>query len=147
MARLGRHVEIALGKAGLTMAQYRALSQLDEGPEASSSLAAKLAVSRPSVTTVVDGLVERGLVDRGSTAADRRSVSVALTDSGRRVLAQADEAVQSRLADILAEAADDEAEALAVAGLERWRAAMDARRRMASKAGEQAASGQHGVRR
>ena len=76
--------------------------QLGEGAEAASSLAAKLAVSRPSATAVVEGLVQRGLVDRQQSADDRRRVSVTLTDSGARVLAEADEVVRARLAEILA---------------------------------------------
>ena len=49
-------------------------------------LADKLAVSRPSVTGVVDGLVARGLVPRNPDAADRRRIGVDLTGDGRRLL-------------------------------------------------------------
>ena len=61
VARLARQVEIALAAVDLTLPQYRVLGTLDGGPEASSVLAEKLVVSRPSVTGVVDGLVARGL--------------------------------------------------------------------------------------
>jgi long-chain acyl-CoA synthetase len=123
VARLGRHVEIALATADLSTAQYRALVQLGEGAEAASSLAAKLAVSRPSATAVVEGLVQRGLVDRQHSADDRRRVSVTLTEAGRRVLATADEAVRARLAGILAELGAPDS-ALAVEGVARWGDAM-----------------------
>jgi DNA-binding MarR family transcriptional regulator len=138
VARLGRQVEIALARVDLTTAQYRTLVQLSEGAEASSSLASKLAVTPPSVTTVVDGLVQRGLVERRHAARDRRRVSVILTESGQRILAEADDAVGARLADILAEA-DPEALVLAFSGVERWREAMDAWRLrwLAKKAEEQ----------
>lgn len=125
VARLGRQVEIALAKVDLTTAQYRTLVQLSEGAEASSSLASKLAVTPPSVTTVVDGLVQRGLVERRHALSDRRRVSVTLTESGQHILAEADDQVGARLADILTEA-DPDALALALAGVERWREAMDA---------------------
>lgn len=125
MARLGRQVEIALARVDLTTAQYRTLVQLSEGAEASSSLASKLAVTPPSVTTVVDGLVQRGLVDRRHSQDDRRRVSVTLTETGQRILVEADDAVGARLADILS-GADAEVVALALAGVERWREAMDA---------------------
>jgi DNA-binding MarR family transcriptional regulator len=139
VARLGRQVEIALARVDLTTAQYRTLVQLSEGAEASSSLASKLAVTPPSVTTVVDGLVQRGLVERTHAARDRRRVSVTLTESGQRILAEADDVVGARLADILAEA-DPNALALALSGIERWREAMDAWRLrwLAKKAKEQA---------
>ena len=64
VARLARQVELALATVDLTLPQYRVLILLGEGKEAASALADKLAVSRPSVTGVVDGLVARGLVQR-----------------------------------------------------------------------------------
>lgn len=139
VARLGRQVEIALARVDLTTAQYRTLVQLSEGAEASSTLASKLAVTPPSVTTVVDGLVQRGLVERRHALADRRRVSVTLTESGQRILAEADDAVGARLGDILS-AADPEALAPALSGVEHWREAMDAWRLrwLAKKAEEQA---------
>jgi long-chain acyl-CoA synthetase len=135
VARLGRQVEIALADIELTTAQYRTLTQLGEGAEASSSLAAKLAVSRPSVTAVVEGLVERGLVDRRHTDEDRRRVSVNHTPAGRQVLARADEAVSARLAELLAGVSLRQA-AQAVNGITQWGKAMDAK-----KARKQAAAG------
>jgi long-chain acyl-CoA synthetase len=136
VARLGRQVEIALSEIDLTTAQYRTLTQLDGGAEASSSLAAKLAVSRPSVTAVVEGLVERGLVDRRHSDEDRRRVSVNLTESGRRVLAQADEAVSARLGGLLAAVSPRQA-TQAVTGITQWGKAMDAK-----KARKQATAGE-----
>lgn len=127
VARLGRHVEVALRKLDLTTAQYRALVQLDEGAEASSSLAAKLAVSRPSVTAVVEGLVQRGLVDRQQSAADRRWVSVQLTEAGRAVLAEADGIVIDRLVNLLSGLGATDA-GIAVTGIVQWQVALDEHR-------------------
>jgi DNA-binding MarR family transcriptional regulator len=125
VARLGRQVEIALATIDLTTAQYRTLTQLGDGAEASSSLAAKLAVSRPTVTAVVEGLAERGLVDRRHSDEDRRRVSVNLTESGRRMLASADEVVSTKLAEVLAAVSPRQA-ARAVNGIVQWGSAMDA---------------------
>ena len=76
IARLARQVELAVSSLDLTLSQYRVLGILGDGQEAASALAEKLAVSRPSVTGVVDGLVARGLVSRGPawerSEADRR---------------------------------------------------------------------------
>jgi long-chain acyl-CoA synthetase len=137
VARLGRHVEVALARVDLTTAQYRALVQLAEGAEAPTSLATQLAVTKPSITGVVEGLLHRGLVHRTASAEDRRRISVMLTDEGRRVLTLADQAVSARLDEILAEI-DDPGPALT--GLERWRVAMDAfrQRRRAEAARRQA---------
>ncbi|MDA8067226.1 MAG: MarR family transcriptional regulator [Actinomycetota bacterium] len=97
IARLARVVECAVATTNLTLAQYRVLATLGEGQEAASRLADKLAVSRPSITGVVDGLVARGLVRRDHAACDRRRVDVGLTEAGRLVLAAADAAVEERL--------------------------------------------------
>jgi long-chain acyl-CoA synthetase len=97
LARLARQVECAVATVDLTLAQYRVLAILGDGREASSKLAEKLAVSRPSVTGVVDGLVARGLVRRDHTPDDRRRIDVGLTDAGRLLLAAADAAVEQRM--------------------------------------------------
>lgn len=125
VSRLGRQVEIALAGIGLTTAQYRTLTQLSDGAEAASLLAAKLAVSRPSVTAIVEGLADRGLVDRRHSDEDRRRVSVNLTAQGQQVLARADEVVSAKLADLLARVSHRQADQ-AVNGIMQWGKAMDA---------------------
>lgn len=97
LARLARQLEVALTELGLTIAQYRVLGILGDGREAASVLADKLAVSRPSVTGVVDGLVARGFVRRDHAGHDRRRIDIALTPAGRLVLAAADIEVERRL--------------------------------------------------
>jgi DNA-binding MarR family transcriptional regulator len=125
VARLARQVELALTTVDLTLPQYRVLGILDRGPEASSVLAEKLAVSRPSVTGVVDGLVARGLARRDHDPADRRRIGIELTDDGRQLLAHADTEVQRRLHEIAAHLDDP---ASAFAGLGPWLAALEAHR-------------------
>jgi DNA-binding MarR family transcriptional regulator len=49
------------------------------------------------VTTVADGLVARGLVERLNDTQDRRRVNHALTDAGRELLHHADEVIDSGL--------------------------------------------------
>ena len=48
----------------LTLPQFRVLGILAEGSSAASGLADRLAVRRPSITALIDGLVARDLVDR-----------------------------------------------------------------------------------
>ena len=123
IARLARHIEVALSSVDLTLPQYRVLVHLAEGKEAASVLADKLAVSRPSVTGVVDGLVARGLVSRQHEDADRRRVAHELTNAGRLVLAQADAEVQRVLGEIAAHRDPGTEDPLA--GLAVWRDALD----------------------
>lgn len=126
-ARLARQVEIALAQVDLSLAQYRILILLDEGKVVASALADRLAVSRPSITAVVDGLVTRGLVVRNNDPDDRRRVGHDLTDEGRRLLGLADDTVDRRLGDIASLAGKTRA-AHAFKGLASWREAMDAAR-------------------
>lgn len=105
VAWLGRQVEHVLSGLDLSPAQYRFLALLEEKPEVASVLAGKLTVSRPSVTTVADGLVARGLVERGGDAGDRRRVTHVLTEAGRELLHRADGLVEESLGEFLAEMA------------------------------------------
>lgn len=123
IARLARQVELAAATVDLSLSQYRALSLLGESKEAASALADKLAVSRPSVTGVIDGLVARGLVVRHHVDGDRRRVGLDLTNDGRRLLAAADERVERRLHDIAAYGPRS-----GVEGLAAWKEALDAYR-------------------
>ncbi len=123
IARLARQVEVAVGTVDLSLSQYRALSLLGEGKEAASALADKLAVSRPSVTGVIDGLVARELVVRNHVDGDRRRVGLDLTEDGRRLLAEADERVERRLHDIAAYGPRS-----GFQDLEAWKKALDAYR-------------------
>ena len=124
-ARLAKHTEIALTTLELSLPQYRVLVVLAQGSSAASALAVKLAVSPPSVTALVDGLVARGLVERRYDTGDRRRVAQVLTEAGHRVLAEADAAVAARLDDIAGYLPPRD-QARAVAGLRLWHEAMDA---------------------
>jgi DNA-binding MarR family transcriptional regulator len=142
IARLARQVELAAATVDLTLSQYRVLALLAEGREAASALADKLAVSRPSVTGVIDGLVARKLVSREHDEGDRRRVGLDLTSDGRRLLATADAEIDRRLRDIAGyrpagAAAPFEA-------LEPWREALD-RYRTARRAGAPRAGTRQGA--
>jgi DNA-binding MarR family transcriptional regulator len=126
-ARLARVVDRALADVDLTMPQYRLLVFLSDGTVAASALADWLSVSRPAITTLVDGLVARGLVDRSPVAGDRRRVDHLLTPAGIAALEQADAAVEATLSR-LAERLPAPRRRRAVEGLELWGAALDAQR-------------------
>ncbi|HEX9466833.1 MAG TPA: MarR family transcriptional regulator [Acidimicrobiia bacterium] len=123
MARLARQVERAVDPLDLSLAQYRSLALLGAGSSASSALAAQLAVSPPSVTGVVTGLVARGLVERRNDPDDRRRLTLLLTAEGSRLLATADDAVATRLAEIAIYFDDDVEPALRA--FEAWNRALD----------------------
>ena len=75
---------------GVTPAQARALRTLPRSgaPVRMSELAEQLRIARRSATTVVDELVDRGLVERRAEDGDRRAVLVGLTPAGRDVVVE-----------------------------------------------------------
>ena len=123
-AWLAKQVEIGLGTVELSLPQYRVLGLLDERSAVSSDLAARLAVRPPTVTSVVDGLVARGLVGRHPVAGDRRRVDHRLTPEGLAVLGAADAAVEARLREVTDAMADPVATEEAFEGLAHWRRAL-----------------------
>jgi len=122
-AWLSKRVEVALAQVDLTLPQYRVLGILGEGTAAASALADRLAVRRPSITALIDGLEARGLVVRRQEDADRRRVSLHLTPEGTKTLARADVAVDDYLVAIAGHLSDKD-EAMALRSLELWARAM-----------------------
>ena len=122
--RLARQVAVALVDLDLSPSQYRLLLFLSEGNAAASAVAGRLAVSRPSVTALADGLERRGLLQRKSDPADRRKVAHELTEAGREALAAADAAVAERIAKI-ASHLDDDLTDRAIDGLGLWHEALN----------------------
>ncbi len=59
-----------------------------ETPLSPNIIAARLIISRASVTSLLDSLEKRGFVKRKPHLSDRRMLLVELTDSGRRVANQ-----------------------------------------------------------
>ena len=118
LALAARALERAAGERDLTLAQFRVLALVDEGDERSSLLAERLAVAKPTITAVVDGLVERGFLVREPVAGDRRSIRVALTPDGRAALAAAHGAMSAVLDRILDHAEDREGIVVALADLD-----------------------------
>jgi DNA-binding MarR family transcriptional regulator len=86
------------------------------GPRKPGELARVERVSAPTMTRIVTALEDRGLVERRQCADDARSVTVAITDEGERLLqaARADQA--AALAELLP-ALDDDQRATLVAAL------------------------------
>jgi DNA-binding MarR family transcriptional regulator len=120
LVRVARMLEHAASE--LTLPQYRLLVMVAGGDQRASKLAGRLALSKPTVTAAVDGLVERGLLIRSEVPGDRRAVDLSLTDDGRRALASTDAAIGERLARVLDRCADP---ALARAGLLQLSAAIE----------------------
>jgi DNA-binding MarR family transcriptional regulator len=92
--RLRRGTANLLAPMGLTVSQARVLQTVAGTPEPPrmADLAAQLGVVPRSATTTVDALETAGYVERRNDASDRRSVLVAVTPSGRRLVQRLAEA-------------------------------------------------------
>jgi DNA-binding MarR family transcriptional regulator len=104
----------AIAELDLSFTQIKALCALDlDGVDRSvKALADSLGVSLAAMSRAVDGLYERGLVEREEDPADRRMKRVRLTGAGREVPLALNEARLSALHDLIASLAEDEARAL-----------------------------------
>ena len=78
-----------------------------------SELARGLGCSRARITRIIDGLEERGLVDRSVDPADRRRVVVRVTEEGRRAASRGAGNAVSELADALSRLGERDASELA----------------------------------
>lgn len=123
VARLARVIENH-SASELTMPQYRVLGLLSSGHERATELASKMAVAKPTLTSLIDGLVERGYVERAGAAGDRRAVRLVITPAGLAAADAAGTALRAVLDDVLARCPDP---ASVLGALDDLRLALDAR--------------------
>lgn len=93
---------LRLDRGQFTEAQIGMMIALrDEGQMSLKQLAEVLAVSSPSASTMVDRLVEAGIVDRRPSRVDRREVRIALTSGGRAAVDEYERAWLEAATDVL----------------------------------------------
>jgi DNA-binding MarR family transcriptional regulator len=87
--QLTRQVEAALAGEGLTVDQWRVLDVLSDGEgHTMSEIATAIVVPGPTLTKIVDRLVDAAAVYRLVDVRDRRRVLAFLSDDGRALHAQ-----------------------------------------------------------
>ena len=101
----GRVLERSL--TDMTLPQFRVLSVIASSPERANRLAEKSAMSRPSLTGLLDGLEARGWVQRVHVEGDRRGVNLEVTSAGAAALREAEHAMTTELERVLASSPDD----------------------------------------
>ena len=106
-----------IAELDLSFTQLKALCALEaDGDERSvKALADSMGVSLPTMSRAVDGLFERGFVERNEDLVDRRMKRIHLTDAGRAVPQALNEARLSTLQELMASFAEEEAAALGAA--------------------------------
>lgn len=91
-------IEQAEGPGRLTMPQLRCLQAFGpDGTALTTQLARRMSVAVPTMTSMIDGLAERGLVARHPDPVDRRQVRIVMTDDGRALLARYQAIMHARL--------------------------------------------------
>ena len=70
-------------EAELTLPQLRTLMMLSQGPQRMGAIAQHLNSSLSSATSMIDRLLDKGLVERVSSSEDRRVVTCQLTAPGQ----------------------------------------------------------------
>jgi len=108
IARLYRALERA-DDVTLSLQQYRVLALLSQEGARASQLAQRLAVTKPTITSLTDSLVERGLATRDTEDGDRRVVTVSITSKGRAAVTATGVALRSVLDDVVSRCADSTA--------------------------------------
>ena len=100
-------------QAGLSVPQFRALAFARSQPGASlNNLAEHLGLTPASTSKMVDGLVERGLLERKTSIEDRRRITLTLTPSGYTVWKESFQLTQAYLAKRLSRLSETEREKL-----------------------------------
>ena len=99
VAFTARRLERALDD--MTLPQFRVLAIVASSSERASRIAERAAVSRPSLTGLLDGLESRGWVRRVDVSGDRRGVRLEVTPAGTTALAEAELAMAGALSDLL----------------------------------------------
>jgi MarR family transcriptional regulator, lower aerobic nicotinate degradation pathway regulator len=100
---------------GLRLWHHAVLAALaDFGPHVQRDLAARLEIDPSDMAKIVDELAGAGSVDRARDAADRRRITVTLTDAGRALLAELDAQARDVQDEVLEPLTEDEREQLDV---------------------------------
>jgi MarR family transcriptional regulator for hemolysin len=102
----------ALEGIGLLPRGHCVLATALTGERTQTELAQLVGLDKTTMVVTLDELERRGLAERRPSPSDRRVRVVAVTDAGRRKVAEADEVVARVQQEVLAALAEDRREAL-----------------------------------
>jgi len=107
--RRGRGMEISIP-------QFRTMRFIQRNPDSSlSDLAEHLGLTLPSGSKLVDGLVKQKLVSRKASMADRRKITLMLTDTGTSMVDSARGNARANLAQKIKHLSDADLETISQA--------------------------------
>ncbi|MBM9617258.1 MarR family winged helix-turn-helix transcriptional regulator [Streptomyces zhihengii] len=97
---VARAAEARAAESGIGVGPHLVLKMLAEaGPSSQRALSDQLRIDRSVMVGICDGLEQAGHVRRERDAVDRRAYAVTVTESGRRLLAEAEDTVPAFLDD------------------------------------------------
>src|SRR5215469_14580348 len=103
-------------RAGMSIPQFRSLCFVERYDGASLSMVAEhLDLSLPTVSRMINGLVQRGYLQRKSSEDDRRHVSLSLRAKGQAIMREARQATQQYLSERFENLSDEQRQALVAA--------------------------------
>jgi DNA-binding MarR family transcriptional regulator len=103
-------------RAGLSIPQFRSLCFVERYDGASLSMVADhLDLSLPTVSRMINALVQRGYMQRKSSEDDRRHVSLSLRARGQAIMREARHATQQYLAERFENLSDEQRQSLVAA--------------------------------
>jgi DNA-binding MarR family transcriptional regulator len=105
---LYREFEQVARQGDLSMAQYRTLLYLMDGARRAGELAAAHAVTKPTVSAMINSLREQGWVAEEVDASDGRVTKVALTPAGLARVRQFETALADRMEALIPGVTQDE---------------------------------------
>ena len=88
---------MACQSTGISLPQYRLLVAVSGSSQRASELAERVGVSRPTLTSLVDGLERNALLVRKRVATDRRGVRLEPTEAGLEAMDRAESALNGRI--------------------------------------------------
>jgi DNA-binding MarR family transcriptional regulator len=113
LSRLSRIVERASDE--LSSADYRVLSAIAGGEARASRLASRLLLGKPTISSTVDSLSNRGLLVKSTVEGDNRAVELSLSDAGSEVFTRMESRMVRQL-ELLAERTEDPAQVIEALG-------------------------------
>ncbi|MBD3678588.1 MAG: winged helix-turn-helix transcriptional regulator [Rhodobacteraceae bacterium] len=112
--------------AGLTAVQIRVLQIVAEtGTATSKDISKRMGVSQPTMTSLIDRLGAKGMVERHPSPTDRRKTDIVLTEAGKHAVDTAPDPLQQRYVKQF-ESLPDWEQSMIVAVLERVAGMLDA---------------------
>jgi DNA-binding MarR family transcriptional regulator len=95
----------------ITVPQFRSLRFISRCPDVTlSDVAIYIGLTLPSMSKMIDGLVNRGLITRNPSSIDRRCIVLTVTKRGNEILKTAQDNTQAVITKTLSTLSNDERE-------------------------------------